>query len=143
MKLALGKIFNRCFNILVCGMLMVSLSQTFVLCKGEDGHVNIEIVNSECCNNRPNGVSHEASATSVKGGFSTTNNCGVCVDNSITIESITDIRKSNIVDSTIHASTINIHTAINSTDFIGYHPVSEPFSPTGYFTPLRSIILLI
>jgi hypothetical protein len=114
-----------------------------VLCKGEDGHIAVEIVSSTCCNIVPIGVFRETSVASVKGEFSSENNCGACVDIPISIGFATAIGKQNRVNPALLASTtINLVT-INSSDFSKYQSASEPFAPTGYFTPLRSIILLI
>jgi hypothetical protein len=137
------KVYNQCLSVLICSMLIVSSSQMLVLCKGEDGHVAVEMVGSCCCNNLPSGVFREASVTSVKEGFTSKNNCGACVDIPISIGFATTIKKSNLVNTTVPASTTSILAAINSSDFSEYQLVSEPFTPTGYFTPLRSIILLI
>ncbi|MFB0553262.1 MAG: hypothetical protein ACETWQ_08105 [Phycisphaerae bacterium] len=143
MKLIRRKIFIRWVSVLICGMLMFSSSQMLVLCKGEDGHTAVEIVSSDCCNNLLSGVFREASVTSAKEQFTSKNKCGACADIPISVGFATAIRKSDQVNPVVPASTTISLVNISSPDFSEYQLVLEPFTPTHYFTPLRSIILLI
>ena len=137
-------VYDRCFSILICGMLMVGSSQTFVLCMGEDGHVAVKGANSACCGKLRAGGSRDNSEFSGKEGFSSSeNSCGSCADIPFSTGFATVIKKPNRVNPVLPTSTTIALLTVKSPDFSEYHSVSEPFVPTHYFTPLRSIILLI
>jgi hypothetical protein len=113
------------------------------LCKGEDGHVAVEIVRGHCCRNPINDVSQKVSVVPVMERPTSKNDCGDCVDIPISVEFVTTMKESNLINQAVSALTAGILTNTYNYDFSEYQTVSESFNPIGYFTPLRSIIILI
>jgi len=113
------------------------------VCYGEDGHIAIEVAGSECCAKFPARVYQAASGAFAKEGLSSENNCGACVDTPISIGLATIVKEPYRVNPAFSVPTTIALATVNSPGFSEYQSVSEPFTPTGYFTPLRSIILLI
>lgn len=142
MKLTRKKVYNRCFCLLSCVLLMVSSVQVFVLCRGQDGHSAIEAVGNDCCAKLPTGVSREASLTSAERALSSNkSSCGPCMD--IPVGLVGVFKKPNQVSPVFLASTTIGRVTISNCDSSEYQLALESFTPTPYFTPLRSIILLI
>lgn len=115
----------------------------FVLCHGEDGHVAVEVAGGDCCGDLSADAPHRDSVGSAGQELpSQKDNCGSCVDISISIGSAMVSKKPNHVNPALLVSTIPAPVNISSPDFSEYQLAPESFIPTPYFTPLRSIILL-
>jgi hypothetical protein len=114
-----------------------------VLCSGEDGHIAIEAAGNSCCNkiltyNSPGGSVSSADEEPHPEGH-----CRDCVDISISI-GLAKITKDRCTASSMTAMTVaSAFAAFNGPDPSEYQSLPEPLTPIGYFTPLRSIILLI
>ncbi|MHC4463564.1 MAG: hypothetical protein ACYS6W_14905 [Planctomycetota bacterium] len=144
MRTKIGRSFVRCIITATCLLVALGNSGTFILCIGEDGHVAIEAAVSDCCE------SHRVDVTEtpfVAFGRSdpqaSSDDCGSCVDIPLSV-GLTDI-----LSIAKRASLVFVASAP-----VGPSPVETPqlsdlvfalesFMPTPYFTPLRSIILLI
>ncbi len=132
----------RFISVAICILVVISNSQLFVLCIGQDGHVAIEAANSNYCGDLLASVSREASLTSAeRASSSNKSSCGSCMD--IPVGLVGAFKKPNRVNPTSLTPTTIIPVTINSCDFSKYQLALESFTPTPYFTPLRSIILLI
>jgi len=114
-----------------------------VLCNGEDGHIAIEAEGSICCSEISNGSSQEYSADSAEREISSDHDCGACTDISISIGFVAVSKESSRFNPAFPASSIIEFTAVDNHDISDYLSVSEIFAPPPYFTPLRSIVLLI
>lgn len=132
-----------CFSSLIW-LLFAGGGPGFVLCHGEDGHVAVEVAGGDCCDDLPAGASHRDSVASAEQRLpSKEDNCGSCIDISISIGSATVSKKPNPANSALLALTIPTPADISSSDFSKFQLAPESFIPTPYFTPLRSIILLV
>ena len=142
MKLTI-KAVNVCWFSSLIWLLLTGGGSGFVLCHGEDGHVAVEVAGGDCCAGLTAGASHRSSVASSEQGLpSKSNNCGSCVDISISIGLATLSKKPNPLNPALLVSTIPTPVDIKSSDFSEYQFDPESFIPNPYFTPLRSIILL-
>ena len=137
------KIFIICLIVLLSFLLAGSGMQGYVLCNGEDGHIAIEAEDSICCSETSNCSSQEYSADSAEREISSDNDCGACTDISISIGFVAVSKESSHVNPAFPTSSIISFTTVDNNDFSGYLSVSEFWIPPPYFTPLRSIVLLI
>ena len=138
-------VYNRCFSVPICILLMIGSMQGMFLCIGDDGHVAVKTIGRDCYGNLAISISREASKASLKEAFSSNkdNYCGPCIDIPISIGFVGFFKKPNRVNPMSLASTTISSVVINSTEFSKVDLASEPFMSTPYFTPLRTIILLI
>jgi hypothetical protein len=132
-----------CLSVLLCLLLPVSGVQGAVLCHGEDGHLAIEAADSICCSKISDCSSQERSTDSAERGLSSEHDCGACTDIPISIGFAAVAKESSRGNPALPASGIVAFAAVDSADSSEHWPVSDPFVSSLYFTPLRSIVLLI
>jgi len=114
-----------------------------MLCCGEDGHIAIEAVGNSCCTEILTYDSTGGSVSSAQEEPNPEDHCGDCVDISISV-GLATITKDRCSVSSMTAMTVaSAFAAFNSPDPSEYQSLPEPLTLIGYFTPLRSIILLI
>ena len=132
----------RFMSIAICVLVVLSNSQLFVLCIGQDGHVAIEAASSNCCGGLAASVSQEASPGPTEQGLSSnTKNCGSCVDISIGLSGI--FKRPDQANPTHLASTTIVPVTISSSDVSGCQLAQELFAVVNpSLTCLRTIILL-
>lgn len=132
-----------CLSTLICFLPTGSGLQMVVLCHGEDGHIAIEPAGSNCCAESLASCSLASPVPSSKKEFPSQNNCGACVDIPISIGLATIVKEPYQVDYALPTQTTVAPATIDNPAFSEYLSISEPFTPSYYLTPLRSIILLI
>ena len=146
MKLA-HTIYNRCFSVAICVLLMVGSLQGAVLCKGVDTHVAVETISGDCCDNLPVSAFRKASPGSVEQVFpSSSDNCIPCVDVPISTKFVGFFKKSNQINSMSLTSTTTVPITVSSSDFSEYeYRLASGLIAKGNpsLTSLCSIILLI
>ena len=130
-----------CLGILLSFALVGGGQPRGVLCLGENGHIAIEAVNSECCAESHLSHSRAACVVSTNRELPSENDCGACLDIPISIGSAALVKEPCQIDRAFPAP-VALATA-NIADFSEYQPVSESFAPPPYFVPLRAIIVLI
>jgi len=138
------KICWQSFTTLMVIAIFISGVPGTVICKSEDGHISIEIINSECCQRLMSNISTESSELALAKTLSSNeNDCGSCIDTPFSISIINSSKKTNCRDLTIFA----VHTLSNSSvSFLGsggHRSISElPVSLNPSLACLRTIILL-
>jgi len=114
-----------------------------VVCHSEDGHVAIEAATDEGCVKAPSDHCPDDAETSAEHQVSPTDNCGECVDIPLSIGMAIIVKKPCKTNPAAPLSTAIDPAIVSSSDFSQYHSAPDPFAPPPYFTPLRSIILII
>jgi hypothetical protein len=132
-----------CLSVLLSILLAGSGLQGAVLCHGEDGHIAIEAADSICCSKISDCSSQVCSADSVEKELSSNHDCGACTDIPISVGFATVVKKLCRSNPALPASGIIAFANVYIPGFSEYQLVSEPFALSRFFTPLRSIILLI
>jgi hypothetical protein len=144
MRTNLKQAYIRFISIAICILVVISNSQLFVLCIGQDGHVAIEVPGSDCCESVAVGVAKTDLTAVDKGGSVASNgDCSSCVDIPLSggLADTPGIAK--------RASLFFLASAPVGLSHVETPQLSElqlafdRFLPTPYFTPLRSIVLLI
>ena len=130
-----------CLGILLSFSLVGGGQPRGVLCLGEDGHIAIEAMDSDCCAESHLSHSRAACLASTNKEPPSENDCGACLDIPISVESTALVKEPCQVDRVFPAAVAPATVSI--ADFSEYQPVSEPFAPPPYFAPLRTIIILI
>jgi hypothetical protein len=107
---------------------MVLNSGLLVVCLGEDGHVSLETIADACCDSEG---SHQESSGDEE-TLECNDDCGACVDVPL-----------SVIRPVFEEAAVVIHVNIDESILSEVKFSSEHFIPTSYFSPLRSVILLI
>ncbi|MHC4639220.1 MAG: hypothetical protein ACYTBV_17215 [Planctomycetota bacterium] len=134
----------RFISIAICFLVVIGNSELVVLCVGQDDHVAIEVAGSDCCESLAVCVARTDLTAVDKGGSVASNgDCSSCVDIPLS-GGLVDTpgiakRASLFFLASAPVGPSHVETSQLSELQLGL----ESFIPTPYFTPLRSIILLI
>jgi hypothetical protein len=132
----------RYLSVLIILLLAFSNSQAVVLCIGEDGHIAVEVASSDCCTSASAGIAEADATRPADDGHSDDDHCGSCVDIPLFggAYTLSTTKNENPTDTDAAAmGVLPIETIRTS----GPGLAVESFTHTSYFTPLRSVILLI
>ncbi len=129
-KRAKKQIYKKCIVVLICLLVFGNLAHRAVLCFGPDERVSIEHRAADFC--------ADCLCVPVQ---PSPNSCGQCID----IPIYTGLEKINRVakqlNSTFPASAVIVPA--NKFNLSAYSSASSAFDAASYFTPLRTVILLI
>ncbi len=128
---------------MVCCLLIGGGLDMAVICHAQSGHAAIEAAADSNCVKSPSGHCDEASPPSAENGFSSTDDCGDCLDVPLYIGPAVAAKKpyrANIAPATWTAVGLATDSAADSSQSLSL-PELDPSPP--YFTPLESLILLI
>ena len=131
-KLARKQIYKECVLVLTCLLMFGSLACGAVLCFDSEGRVSIKLKSTDCCDEYL-GIPVQASP----------NSCDNCIDIPIFIGLAKITRVSKQSSSTFPAPVINVIVLAGKPDLPAYNSASSSFDASSYFTPLRTVILLI
>ena len=131
-KKARKQIYKKCFIVLICLLMFGSLAHGAVLCFGLEGRVSIEIKSTDCCDEYL-GIPVQASP----------NSCDKCIDIPIFIGLAKIHRVSKQSGFTFPAPAANVIVLADKPVLSAYNSPSSAFGTASYFTPLRTVILLI
>lgn len=144
MRLKLKQTYIRWLSLIICLSIAISSLGPASLCIGEKGHIAIEALGSKCCQSFATGVYQSGPIGSGHHSLlSDDDDCGSCVD--IPLSAGFSATPNNIkkVSSTLLSLATTCPWAVRCYYFSEFQPASEFFIRNHYFTPLRSVILLI
>jgi hypothetical protein len=134
--------YIRCISAVICLLVALANSEAVVLCMGEDGHVAIETVGSSCCESAQIGTSEGHSAVFVDDSQYAGDDCGSCVDIPLSggyAGSLNTAKKANLsFAASSPAAPLPASPQVSERQLAG-----KSLELTPFFTPLRSVILLI
>ena len=135
--------YKKCIVVLICLFMVGNLAQGRVLCFGADGHIEIKFAFHEQCDDPvhsyvPDQNQHSYQADREKG-----KHCEPCVDVPFSTVLAKISHASKRLNFTFPVPATSVIVATDKLNFSAYNLASEPFMSTPFFTPLRSIILLI
>jgi hypothetical protein len=134
----------RFISIAICIFVLISNLQLFVLCIGQDGHATVEVAGSDCCESLAVGVAKTDLTAIDKGGVVASNgDCSSCVDIPLSSGLADTHSVAKRASLFLLASTSIGPSHVETPQLSEPQLALESFTPTPYFTPLRSIILLI
>ncbi len=142
-KRARKHIYKKCFVVLICLLMFGNLAHGGVLCFGSDGKIEIESAFHERCDDPAHPLSADQKQLSYQSDHIIDENCEPCVDIPISIGLAKITRVSKQLNFTFPAPATNVIVRANKFDLSAYNLTSSAFDAASYFTPLRTVILLI
>ena len=137
------QIYKECVIVLICLLIVGNSAHGVVLCFGVDGHIEIESAFHERCDDPAHSQPTDQKQLSYRSGHVKDKHCEPCVDIpiSISLAKITRVPKQS--NSTFPAPATNVIVLANKFNLSAYNSASTAFDAASYFTPLRTVILLI
>ncbi len=140
-KLARKQIYKKCFVVLICLLMFGNIACGVVLCFGSDNHIEIESAFHERCDDSAHSQPTEKRQLSYQVDHVEDRHCEPCVDIPISIDLAKISHVSKQLNSTFPAT--NVIVLANKFNLSAYNSASSAFDAASYFTPLRTVILLI
>ena len=142
-KRARKQIYKKCFVVLICLLIVGNSAQGAVLCFGVDGHIEIESAFHERCDDPAHSQPTDQKQLSYQVDHVKDKHCKPCVDVPISfgLAKISTVIKQ--LNSTFPAPAPNVIVLDNKFNLSAYNLASSAFDAASYFTPLRTVILLI
>ena len=142
-KLTGKKLCKKCMVVLICLLIIGNLAQGTVLCFGADGHVELEPAFHKHCDHPVHYHASDKNQHSHEAGHEKGKHCEPCVDIPISI----GLAKISHMPEQVIASFLfpaaNVIADTDKTNCSAFHLISNTFVDTSYFTPLRTVILLV
>ena len=143
MKLAKKQMYKKCFVVLICLLIAGNLTHGTVLCFGADGHIELESAFHERCDHPVHSYPSDQNQLSSEAEHEIGKHCGSCVDVAISIGLAKISRASTQLNPTFPAPVANMIVLTDKFDFSAYNSATNTFAAPSYFTPLRTVILLV
>ena len=70
----------RFISVAICFLVVIGNSESVVLCVGQDGHVAIEVANSDCCDQYLNAPAQTSPNPYTNSDHTSASPCGDCID---------------------------------------------------------------
>ncbi|MHC4617794.1 MAG: hypothetical protein ACYTEQ_08580 [Planctomycetota bacterium] len=122
---------------------VVGNSDMVVLCIGEDGHMAVEAVSSNCCGSFPVSVSERGVGVFAADGRSANGeDCGSCVDIPLSAGAVGSLSMGKKINLSFPAATAVISLSAAAAQISELKSALKSFELFPFFTPLRSVILL-
>jgi len=135
--------YKNCFVVLICLLIAGNSAHGAVLCFGADGHIEVESVFHQRCDDAVHSQPTEEQQLSYRPDHVKDKHCEPCVDVPISIGLAEISHVSKQLNSALTATTINVIVLAEKFNLSAYNLASNTFDAASYFTPLRTVILLI
>jgi hypothetical protein len=142
-KLAKKQIYKKCFIVLICLLIAGNLTHGTVLCFGVDGHIELESAFHEHCDHPVHSSSPDQNQLLYEAEHEKGKHCEPCVDVPISIGLAKISRTSTQLNPTFLIPATNVIVAADKLNFSVCNFASNTFAAPSYFTPLRTVILLV
>ena len=135
--------YKKCIVVLIGLSIVVNLAHGTVLCFGSDGHTELESAFHERCDDPVHSYAPDQYQLSYEAEHEKGKHCEPCVDVPISIGLAKISQTSTKLNPTFPAPVTNMIVLTDKFDFSEYNSASYTFAATSYFTPLRTVILLV
>jgi hypothetical protein len=142
-KLAKKQMYKKCIAVFICLLIAGNLAHGTVLCFGSDGHIEIESAFHERCDHAVHSSAPDQNQLSSEAEHEICKHCGPCVDVLISIGLAKISRASTQLNPTFQVPATNVIVATDKLNLSVCNFASNTFAATSYFTPLRTVILLV
>lgn len=142
-KIAKKQLYKKCIVVFICLLIAGNLTHSTVLCFGADGHIELESAFRKCCNDLVHSSASDQKQFSPEAEHEIGKHCGPCVDVPISIGLAKISRASTQLNPIFPAPATNVIVATDKLNFSVCNFASSTFVATSYFTPLRTVILLV
>ena len=137
------QVYKKCLIVLVCLLMVGNSAHGVVLCFGADGHVEVESAFHERCDDHAHSQPTDQNQFSYESDHVEDGHCEPCIDIQISIGLAKITRAPKQLNFTFSAPAANAVVLANKFDLSAYNSASSAFDAASYFTPLRTVILLI
>ncbi len=142
-KLAKKQMYKKYFVVFICLLIAGNLTHGTVLCFGADGHIELESAFHERCDHPVHSYASDQNQLSSEAEHEICKHCGPCVDMPISNDLV---KISNTPQKLITKFLVPTTYMLIDTDKLNsfvYNLASNTFTDTSYFTPLRTVVLLV
>jgi len=142
-KIDRKQIYKKCLVVLICLLMFGNLTHGVVLCFDSDGQINIKSAFHERCDDPAHPQSADPKQLSYQSDHIIDENCEPCVDVPIYIGLVKISHVSKQLNSTFPAPVKNVIVLANKFNLSAYNSASSAFDAASYFTPLRTVIMVV
>jgi hypothetical protein len=142
-KIAGKQMYKKCIVVLICLLIVGNPAHRVVLCFGAEGHIEIEPAFHERCNDPVHSYASDKNQLSYEAGHEKGKHCALCVDVPISLGLAKISHVSKQLNPTLPVPAVNVIVAADRLTFSAYNSVPNTFVASSFFTPLRTVILLV
>ena len=142
-KIAGKQMYKKCIVVLICLLIVGNPAHRVVLCFGAEGHIEIEPAFHERCDDPVHSYASDKNQLSFEAGHEKGKHCEPCVDVPISIGLAKISHVSKQLNLTLPVPATNVIVAADKFNFSAYNSAPNAFDATSYFTPLRTVILVV
>ena len=128
---------------IVCLLMIGNLLQGTVLCFGSDGHVEFESAFHKRCDDPVHSYAKDQNHLSCQAGHDKNKHCEPCVDVPIYFGLAKTFRNLKQFNTASPLPATDMIVAGDRLNFSEYNSASSTFAASSYFTPLRTVILIV
>jgi hypothetical protein len=137
------QIYKKCVVVLVCLLIAGNSAHGVVLCFGADGHIEIESAFHKRCGDHSHSQPTDQKQFSCQSNHLKDKHCEPCVDVPLSIGLAKISQVSKQLSTTSPVPVGNMILLSDKFKFSAYSSASNTFDAASYFSPLRTVILLI
>jgi hypothetical protein len=142
-KLTAKQMCKKSMVVLICLLMIGNLVQGTVLCFGTDGHVELESAFHKRCDHSVQSYASDQNQLSYEAVHEKNKHCEPCVDVPISIGLAETFRMPEQFNNTYPVPAANLIVAGDKVNFSEYDSASNTFAASSYFTPLRTVVLIV
>ncbi len=135
--------YKKCIVVLICLLIVGNPAHRVVLCFGAEGHIKIEPAFHERCDDPVHSYASDKNQLSYEAGHEKGKHCEPCVDVPISIGLAKISHVSKQLNPTLPVAVTNVIVAADKLNFSAYNSAPNTSDAASYFTPLRTVILLV
>ena len=135
--------YKKCVIVILCISIAANLAHWKVLCFGADGHVELENAFHKRCDDPDHSSAPVQNVFSSKAGHELCNHCGPCIDVPIPNDLVQISNTTQKLNQKFLVQTTYMLIDTDKLNSSVYNLASNTFTDTSYFTPLRTVILLV
>ena len=143
LKLAKQQMFKKCIIIFLSLLIVGNLAHWKVLCFGADGHIELESAFHKCCEDPDHSSAPDQNELSYKAGHETCKHCGPCVDMPIFNGLVQIFNTPQKIITKFPLTTTSMLVDTDKLNSSVYNVASNTYTDTPYFSPLRTVVLLV
>jgi len=142
-KIAKKQMYKKCIVVFICLLIVGNSTQEVVLCFGEDGHIELESAFHKQCEDPVHSYTSDQNKLHYEAHHVEGKHCDPCVDVPISIGLAKISHTPKQLNPTFPVPATNIIVGTDKPNSSAYNFAPNTSVATSYFTPLRTVILLV
>ena len=142
-KIAKKQMCKKCIIVFICLLIAGNSTQEVVLCFGEDGHIELESAFHKQCEDPVHSYTSDQNKLHYEAHHVEGKHCDPCVDVPISIGLAKISHTPKQLDPTFPVPATNMIVGTDGPNSSAYNFAPNTFVATSFFTPLRTVILLV